>query len=198
MSRKLFNIAFQLQARYFNRVIVKRTSHLMICGVFLLGLLGCDQVYRVLDEEGAQEKDLVGEIVPFEENTKIKEVQQLLKIYGYSTGRPDGILGQRTRNSIAEFQRDTGLEETKFIDEATWKKLNTFVRYTLVVDGNLNIKLIQEVLAAAGVEPGKIDGKMGPQTLEAVKEFQKKNNLKVDGKIGYRTLEKMSEYLVFE
>jgi peptidoglycan hydrolase-like protein with peptidoglycan-binding domain len=48
-------------------------------------------------------------------------------------------------------------------------------------------KQIQLVLQRAGYYKGKIDGKMGPQTKEAIKAFQKAKGLKADGVVGAQT-----------
>jgi len=53
---------------------------------------------------------------------------------------------------------------------------------------------IQKALKNAGFYTGEIDGKIGPKTIEAIKEFQEKNNLKVDGKVGPKTWERLREY----
>lgn len=168
----------------------------IVATVFFLG--GCDFVYRMVDKEGAQEKDLLGEVVPFEQNFTVKEVQTLLTIYGYNAGRVDGKLGNQTRNAIERFQTDSGLKVTRFVDEATWAQLKIFKDYTLVEDNQLNIRLIQEILKAAECYSGKVDGKFGKKSIEAVKKFQKLNGLKADGRIGYKTLAAMTRYLVFE
>ncbi len=57
-----------------------------------------------------------------------------------------------------------------------------------------NIKQIQMALRNAGYNPGKIDGKMGKQTREAIKSFQAANNLPVDGVAGKRTWEALRQY----
>ncbi len=54
---------------------------------------------------------------------------------------------------------------------------------------------IQQALANAGFDIGKIDGKIGPMTRKAIEEFQKANNLKVDGKVGPQTWAALSAYL---
>ena len=41
-------------------------------------LCGCDAIYRVLDKEGAEEKELIGEVIPFEKNLVVEEIQSLL------------------------------------------------------------------------------------------------------------------------
>lgn len=46
---------------------------------------------------------------------------------------------------------------------------------------------VQAVLQGAGYYSGNIDGKIGGQTIEAIKQFQKDNNLKVDGIVGAGT-----------
>lgn len=57
------------------------------------------------------------------------------------------------------------------------------------------VKHIQTALKNAGYEPGAIDGKMGKLTREAIKAFQKANNLPADGKVGKKTWGLLREYL---
>ena len=59
----------------------------------------------------------------------------------------------------------------------------------------LSAREIQTALKNAGFYKGTIDGKMGPRTREAIKEFQKLNGLKADGIVGRRTIEKLNNYL---
>ncbi len=58
-----------------------------------------------------------------------------------------------------------------------------------------NIKQIQIALTNAGYNPGRIDGRMGKQTKDATKAFQKANNLAVDGKVGKETWDLLKGYL---
>ena len=152
-----------------------------LCVGLCLLLSGCDAVYRLLDKQGAQEKELIGEIIPFEQNEVVEEVQVLLHLYGYNVGKSDGILGLRTRNAIEKFQKDNGLDPSRFIDNETWGKLHVFTENLLVVDHKLNMKLIQALLEVAGFNPGGVDGKMGNKTRSAIKNFQ--NNLIIKKKI---------------
>lgn len=59
----------------------------------------------------------------------------------------------------------------------------------------LSVKQIQRALKNAGYYKGTIDGKMGPKTRMAIKEFQKDNGLRPDGIVGEKTAEKLSNYL---
>lgn len=57
------------------------------------------------------------------------------------------------------------------------------------------IKKIQTALTTAGFDAGQADGKMGPQTIQAIKKFQETNGIKADGIIGKETWEKLQGYL---
>jgi peptidoglycan hydrolase-like protein with peptidoglycan-binding domain len=162
---------------------------------FCVCVQGCDFVYSLLDKKGAEEKKLIGEVVPFEKNFTVEEIQTLLDFYGYSPGRIDGAMGLRTREAVARFQRDNGLEESRFVDRATWEKLTVFRKNGLVLNSDLNMKLIQTALQRAGFDPGPADGKSGLRTKAAVLKFQKSFGLKADGKIGYKTLTQLAAFL---
>ena len=157
-------------------------------GIVSFQLQGCDYLYRLLDKEGAEEKEIIGEILPFEENSAIRDVQQMLSIFGYYHGKVDGKMGIRTRDALAAFQRENGLEESRFVDKASWQLLREWAASGLVKDSGLNIKHVQEILGSAGYNVGKIDGVAGPKTKAAVEAFQRDRGLKVDGKIGPETL----------
>src|SRR4029079_6142973 len=49
----------------------------------------------------------------------------------------------------------------------------------------------QQALMDKGINPGPIDGKMGPQTKGALSEYQKKENLKVTGRLARETKSKL-------
>ena len=56
-------------------------------------------------------------------------------------------------------------------------------------------KQIQIALQKAGFYKGKIDGKIGPQTKEAIRAFQKAKGLKADGGVGAQTWAELNKYL---
>jgi peptidoglycan hydrolase-like protein with peptidoglycan-binding domain len=53
---------------------------------------------------------------------------------------------------------------------------------------------IQQALKNAGFYQGAVDGKMGPVTREAVKEFQRVHGLTDDGVVGRQTWAKLKAY----
>lgn len=56
-------------------------------------------------------------------------------------------------------------------------------------------KQIQIVLQKANFYKGKINGKIGPQTKEAIKAFQRAKGLKADGAVGAKTWAELNKYL---
>ena len=61
--------------------------------------------------------------------------------------------------------------------------------------GRLSIRQIQTALKNAGFYKGPVDGRIGPRTKEAIKEFQKARGLKADGVVGKRTSAELNKYL---
>ncbi len=53
-----------------------------------------------------------------------------------------------------------------------------------VAGADPKIQKIQQQLKDLGVDPGPVDGKMGPKTIAGIKAFQTMANLKADGKVG--------------
>ena len=58
-----------------------------------------------------------------------------------------------------------------------------------------SVKQVQIALQNAGYNPGSIDGRTGRQTRDAIKAFQRANNLKSDGRVGKKTWDLLKEYL---
>jgi len=54
---------------------------------------------------------------------------------------------------------------------------------------------IQQALKQAGFYQGSVDGKVGPKTQQAIKEFQQAHQLKADGKVGPKTWAALASYL---
>ncbi len=66
---------------------------------------------------------------------------------------------------------------------------------SLSTDVSADSVSIQKALKNSGLYEGAIDGKVGPRTKAAIREFQRKNNLNVDGKVGPKTWALLSKYL---
>lgn len=57
--------------------------------------------------------------------------------------------------------------------------------------GSEETKKVQEALKAKGNDPGPIDGRMGPKTRAAIKQFQESSGLKGSGRLDSQTAEKL-------
>lgn len=123
---------------------------------------------------------------------------------GCATGRKQKDLevqGLRNQISVLEAQIQSKDEEINSLkgmldnyQEQATKKIS---RKKVVgeVKSRPNAKQIQIALLNAGYNPGPLDGKMGRQTRQAIKEFQRANNLAVDGKVGKQTWDLLRGYL---
>ena len=54
---------------------------------------------------------------------------------------------------------------------------------------------VQDALTKLGYDPGKVDGKDGPNTQKAVREFQAAASIKVDGIVGPDTRQALVDEL---
>jgi peptidoglycan hydrolase-like protein with peptidoglycan-binding domain len=58
-----------------------------------------------------------------------------------------------------------------------------------------NATEIQTALKKAGIFKGEIDGKIGPETKEAIRKFQQANGITPDGVVGSKTWALLSKYI---
>ena len=54
---------------------------------------------------------------------------------------------------------------------------------------------VQEALKTAGYYTGEIDGKLGPGSQRAIKDFQRDHDLESDGIVGKKTWAELKGYL---
>lgn len=173
-------------------------KHFIFSAVLLLLISfscgGCNLLLRILQKEVAEEIDLLGNTEEY--NPKVEELQTKLKMLGYNPGPVDGKIGFRTRGAVKEFQGEYGLKVTGYVDKRTWAELNRVYEINVLSLEKIDVKQIQTALKNAGFEPGPIDGKLGPRTKRAIKEFQKSKELTPDGVVGYKTWGELRKYLL--
>ncbi|MCK9571910.1 MAG: peptidoglycan-binding protein [Candidatus Omnitrophica bacterium] len=117
---------------------------------------------------------------------------------GCATSRKNNELEmQGLRNQVAalESQLSAKDEELNSLKSAVKAPEEQSMGKATEIKQRPKVKEIQTALKNAGYEPGKIDGKIGKQTIEAIKAFQGANNLPVDGKVGKRTWSILRDYL---
>lgn len=192
---------------------MKRIISISLFFIISLTFYGCNIVPKSVQYQKEEER-LVGSTDIL--NPKIEEVQVILKSEGYEPGNTDGRMGKETRNAIKAFQESIGLKSTGYIDKITLTQLEDSRRtkeilkskkdYALrakdakqrdgqKLDFKPTTKEIQTALKNAGFDPGSIDGKMGPRTRQAIKDFQKSKGFVPDGVVGPKTWSGLGKYL---
>lgn len=131
----------------------------------------------------------------------------LILLSGCATARKQKdleIQGLRNQISLLQAQIQSKDEEINSLKEAVNKATEEKPLVTKKVSkkkvvGEIksrpSARHIQVALKNAGYDPGTLDGKMGRQTRDAIKAFQRANNLPVDGRVGKQTWSLLRKYL---
>ena len=101
----------------------------------------------------------------------LRLIQSLLEYLGCGPGPVDGRPGPRTRNAIADFQRSRGVAATGEADAALLAALAAEATRSLGRNRRADTRLVQQLLALRGFDPGDIDGLVGPRTGAAITAF---------------------------
>jgi N-acetylmuramoyl-L-alanine amidase len=109
---------------------------------------------------------------------------------GLTLGQAEwGVFCNDTRSAVIEFQTARGLTPHGSCDEVTWHTLveaswELGDRELVLRSPNLrgdDVAELQRQLGRLGFDPGRIDGIFGPDTAEALTEFQRNVGLPADG-----------------
>jgi murein L,D-transpeptidase YcbB/YkuD len=100
-----------------------------------------------------------------------------------------------TTQPEVELIKPEQLEPNPPITEEMKEKKPQDIAVQLAPDEGTKNRQIQTALKNAGYDPGSIDGKLGPKSKKAIKDFQTANGLKADGKVGPKTWSKLSTYV---
>ena len=128
-------------------------------------------------------------------------LQQRLISLRFLDGVADGVFGMETQEALVAFQRANNLTADGETNAATWKKLNGSARAANATptpvpattatlhegESGENVYLLQARLFELGYYTGRVDGRYGSETTEAVKAFQRANGLSADGVFGKGT-----------
>ena len=112
---------------------------------------------------------------------RVKELQHQLAALGLKPGLIDGRYGPITTDAVRRFQRAHDLPVDGVADPVTLNALKASVKGSPFIVRTERVKELQRQLQHLGLEPGMVDGRYGPLTTEAVKQFQEAHNLPADG-----------------
>jgi N-acetylmuramoyl-L-alanine amidase len=128
---------------------------------------------------------------------EVADVQQRLSGLGLSSDDDDGVFGEATRSAVRTFQQGRGLSADGIVGPDTWRSLVAASfrlgdRMLYVTRPQLfgdDIRDLQRRLNRLGFDCGYDDGLYGPQTFDAVRDFQLNVGLNVDGIAGPETVD---------
>ena len=131
-------------------------------------------------------------------------LQERLIELRYLTGVADGVFGAETQSALIEFQKNNGLTADGTAGASTLKKLSGSCKAatkatpspapsSALREGSSGeaVYILQARLFELGYYSGRIDGRFGEETTEAVKAFQRANGLTADGVVGSGTQKKL-------
>lgn len=127
----------------------------------------------------------------------VRALQRRLAQAGNAPGPIDGRFGPLTEQAVRRFQAGHGMAVDGVAGPVTSAALSspTPVLYPgggiEEPAGSSLVRALQRRLARAGDRPGRIDGRYGPLTEQAVKRFQADHHLRVDGIAGRQTLSEL-------
>lgn len=122
----------------------------------------------------------------------IRAVQRELEARGYQPGGEDGVPGLVTRAAVLAYEHDNNLPLTAEPSEALLKHLLLGETQGAVKargdetpgpQAEQVIRTVQQSLAKAGYAVGKVDGRVGEETVRAIREFETDQNLRETGRI---------------
>ncbi|HLD83052.1 MAG TPA: peptidoglycan-binding domain-containing protein [Candidatus Omnitrophota bacterium] len=137
------------------------------CGlvIFLIGLTGCASLHKQKDLEMQGLRNQVT-LLEAQIQNKDEQINSLKESLDKSAQAKEEVVSKRSKRKL--------IAEVKSRPKA---------------------RQVQIALKNAGYDPGRIDGRMGKQTRDAIRAFQKANNLAVDGRVGRETWNLLKEYL---
>ncbi|MCL2672491.1 MAG: peptidoglycan-binding protein [Clostridiales bacterium] len=131
------------------------------------------------------------------EGDDVKTFETKLYELGFLKEKPDTRYGNATTSAVKAFQRANDMQADGCIGPQTRDLLlsgNAAGWVLAVGDSGSDVKAVQTRLKKLGyiTSSSAVTGYYGEVTENAVREFQKRNDLTQDGKVGRKTFEKMN------
>jgi N-acetylmuramoyl-L-alanine amidase len=128
---------------------------------------------------------------------EVEDLQRRLGDLGHACPDDLGVFDQATRAAVRAFQQSRGLEADGQVGDDTWRALigasyqlgDRMLYVTRPLLHGDDVQDLQRRLTRLGFDAGYEDGLYGPQTFDAVREFQLNVGLDVDGIAGPATVD---------
>lgn len=130
----------------------------------------------------------------------VRDVQRRLSACGFHPGPVDGEYGPLTAAAVRCFQESRGLDVDAICGPETWNGLieaghrlgdRLLYLHAPMLRGD-DVAEVQRRLGALGFDAGRVDGILGPDTAEAIADFQRNAGLVPDGICGRETVRVLS------
>ena len=132
----------------------------------------------------------------------VVRLQVELNDAGFSAGAADGKFGTKTQKALRAYQKANDLAETGEANAATWTVINRNADGMKVTSAlrkgssGTQVIYLQRALIGMGYLNGTADGIYGGKTVEAVRRYQRANDLAADGTAGKKTLTSIKNLVV--
>lgn len=131
---------------------------------------------------------------------EVADIQRRLGDLGLPCGDDPAVFGPATQTAVRRFQQQRGLTSDGLVGDDTWRALvgasyrlgDRMLYITRPMLQGDDVRDLQRQLNRLGFDAGYDDGLFGPQTFEAVREFQLNVGLDVDGITGPSTVDLLS------
>ncbi len=134
----------------------------------------------------------------------IRAIQRELKLRGYGPVAGDGAMGLTTRAAIMAFEHDHGMALSAEANDRLLKRILLGAADPASVDssgaGRVRsaraeqiIRSVQQWLAALGYQPGRIDGRLGEDTVKAIRDFEMDKGLVPRGRVSAELVTRLGE-----
>lgn len=179
-----------------------------------------DQMSQGQSQQGAQRQEERGARF-YASSAVVRQVQEALRQQGHDPGAVDGDWGEGTARAVRDFQRAQGMDATGRLDLRTLAALNIDFAQQGGQQGQQqgtqaqsqqggqsqqqsggegsvpihvtqsDVRQIQQKLSQQGAYQGQVDGQWGEDTANAVREFQRQQNIAPTGRLDMRTISAM-------
>lgn len=134
----------------------------------------------------------------------VRAIQRELAQLGYEPGPADGLVHPVTRAAVMAYEHDHGLPLTGQPTEALLKAILFGVPSTPAAgsprephpEAREIIRSVQGSLKSLGYPIRSVDGRMGPETVRAIREFESRNGLTPSGRVSGALMLKLREATV--